>query len=62
MPGGTRDDSGHPGDQDVDRVGQDAGFGTERNTVTVLDRHGVIVNEVSGSKMSVANCILDLIG
>ncbi|SDN22372.1 phosphopantothenoylcysteine decarboxylase / phosphopantothenate--cysteine ligase [Cryobacterium flavum] len=46
----------------VNRVGQDAGFGTERNTVTVLDRHGVIVNEVSGSKMSVANCILDLIG
>ncbi|TFD09166.1 bifunctional phosphopantothenoylcysteine decarboxylase/phosphopantothenate--cysteine ligase CoaBC [Cryobacterium sp. TMT1-66-1] len=46
----------------VNRVGQDAGFGTERNTVTVLDRHGVIVSEVSGSKMSVANCILDLIG
>ncbi|MDJ0377809.1 bifunctional phosphopantothenoylcysteine decarboxylase/phosphopantothenate--cysteine ligase CoaBC [Cryobacterium sp. PH31-L1] len=46
----------------VNRVGKDAGFGTERNTVTVLDRRGVIVNEVSGSKMSVANCILDLIG
>ncbi|TFD89106.1 bifunctional phosphopantothenoylcysteine decarboxylase/phosphopantothenate--cysteine ligase CoaBC [Cryobacterium serini] len=46
----------------VNRVGLGAGFGTERNTVTVLDRHGVIVNEASGSKVSVANCILDLIG
>ncbi|WP_105036694.1 bifunctional phosphopantothenoylcysteine decarboxylase/phosphopantothenate--cysteine ligase CoaBC [Cryobacterium aureum] len=46
----------------VNRVGVDAGFGTESNTVTVLDHHGVIVNEGSGSKMSVANCILDLIG
>ncbi|TFD66002.1 bifunctional phosphopantothenoylcysteine decarboxylase/phosphopantothenate--cysteine ligase CoaBC [Cryobacterium sp. Hh38] len=45
----------------VNRVGLDAGFGTERNTVTVLDHGGVIVNEASGSKMSVANCILDLI-
>ena len=49
----------------VNRVGHTSGategFGTERNTVTVLDRHGVIVNEASGSKMSVANCILDLI-
>ncbi|SEN00224.1 bifunctional phosphopantothenoylcysteine decarboxylase/phosphopantothenate--cysteine ligase CoaBC [Cryobacterium sp. TMT1-3] len=45
----------------VNRVSQHEGFGTERNTVTVLDHHGVIVNEVSGSKMSVANCILDLI-
>ncbi|MBG6214864.1 MAG: bifunctional phosphopantothenoylcysteine decarboxylase/phosphopantothenate--cysteine ligase CoaBC [Cryobacterium sp.] len=50
----------------VNRVGhasgETVGFGTERNAVTVLDRHGVIVNEVSGSKMSVANCILDVIG
>ncbi|MDJ0336929.1 bifunctional phosphopantothenoylcysteine decarboxylase/phosphopantothenate--cysteine ligase CoaBC [Cryobacterium sp. PH31-O1] len=46
----------------VNRVSQHEGFGTERNSVTVLDRHGVIVNEASGSKMSVANCILDLIG
>jgi phosphopantothenoylcysteine decarboxylase/phosphopantothenate--cysteine ligase len=46
----------------VNRVGPDAGFGTERNTVTVLDRRGVIVNEASGSKMSVADCILDLVG
>ena len=46
----------------VNRVGPGVGFGTERNTVTVLDRHGVIVNEASGSKVSVANCILDLIG
>ncbi|WP_104082603.1 bifunctional phosphopantothenoylcysteine decarboxylase/phosphopantothenate--cysteine ligase CoaBC [Cryobacterium sp. Y11] len=50
----------------VNRVGyvdgETVGFGTERNTVTVLDRHGVIVNEAAGSKMSVANCILDLIG
>ena len=46
----------------VNRVGPDAGFGAESNTVTVLDRGGVIVNEASGSKMSVANCILDLIG
>jgi phosphopantothenoylcysteine decarboxylase/phosphopantothenate--cysteine ligase len=49
----------------VNRVGHTSGategFGTERNTVTVLDRHGAIVNEASGSKMSVANCILDLI-
>ena len=46
----------------VNRVSQHEGFGTEHNTVTVLDRHGVIVNEACGSKMSVANCILDLIG
>jgi len=50
----------------VNRVGHEAGesvgFGTERNAVTVLDRHGVIVSEVAGSKLSVANCILDLIG
>ncbi|WP_104200787.1 bifunctional phosphopantothenoylcysteine decarboxylase/phosphopantothenate--cysteine ligase CoaBC [Cryobacterium sp. Y29] len=46
----------------VNRVGPSVGFGTERNTVTVLDRDGVIVNEASGSKVSVANCILDLIG
>ncbi|TFB76312.1 bifunctional phosphopantothenoylcysteine decarboxylase/phosphopantothenate--cysteine ligase CoaBC [Cryobacterium glaciale] len=46
----------------VNRVSQHEGFGTERNSVTVLDHHGVIVNEASGSKMSVANCILDLIG
>ena len=43
-------------------VGIRFGFGTERNSVTVLDRRGVIVKEVSGSKVSVANCILDLIG
>jgi phosphopantothenoylcysteine decarboxylase/phosphopantothenate--cysteine ligase len=50
----------------VNRVGfvdgETVGFGTERNAVTVLDHGGVIVNEASGSKMSVANCILDLIG
>ena len=49
----------------LNRVGHSAdegvGFGTERNAVTVLDRHGDIVNEASGSKMSVAHCILDLI-
>lgn len=43
-------------------AGEAVGFGSEANAVTVLDRHGVIVNEASGSKMSVANCILDLIG
>ncbi len=49
----------------VNRVGHEAGesvgFGTEGNAVTVLDRRGAIVNEASGSKLSVANCILDVI-
>ena len=42
------------------QAGESMGFGTERNAVTVLDRDGDIVNEVIGSKMSVANRILDL--
>lgn len=45
----------------VNRVGWDEGFAVDGNTVTVLDRHGDIVLETSGSKSSVAGRILDLL-
>lgn len=45
----------------VNRVGWTEGFGAEDNTVTVLDRVGRIVLQMSGSKSSVADGILDLL-
>lgn len=45
----------------VNRVGWTEGFGTDVNSVTVLDRAGAIVLESSGSKSSVAGRILDLL-
>lgn len=45
----------------VNRVGWTEGFGTENNSVLVLDRAGDIVMEASGSKLSVAGRILDLL-
>lgn len=45
----------------VNRVGWTEGFGTDDNSVTVLERGGDIVLEASGPKSSVANRILDLL-
>jgi len=45
----------------VNRVGWTQGFATDGNTILMLDRLGDIVTEASGSKMSVANCILDVV-
>lgn len=45
----------------VNRVGWSEGFVTDGNTVTVLDRSGNIVLATSGSKLSVANSILDVL-
>ncbi|KFF60606.1 phosphopantothenoylcysteine decarboxylase [Cryobacterium sp. MLB-32] len=45
----------------VNRVGWTQGFATDSNAILMLDRLGVIVNEASGSKMSVAQSILDVI-
>lgn len=45
----------------VNRVGWAEGFGTDDNTVTVLERTGDIVLEASGSKSSVADRILDVL-
>lgn len=45
----------------VNRVGWSEGFATDGNTVTVLDRSGNIVLATSGSKLSVANSILDVL-
>jgi phosphopantothenoylcysteine decarboxylase / phosphopantothenate---cysteine ligase len=45
----------------VNRVGWTEGFGTDGNTVTVLNGAGDIVLEASGSKPSVAGRILDLL-
>ena len=45
----------------LNRVGWTEGFASERNEVRVLNRHGDIVIEASGSKMSVAERILDLL-
>ncbi|MFT2816241.1 bifunctional phosphopantothenoylcysteine decarboxylase/phosphopantothenate--cysteine ligase CoaBC [Leifsonia sp. A12D58] len=45
----------------VNRVGWSEGFATDSNEVMILDARGDIVNEASGSKMSVANRILDVI-
>jgi phosphopantothenoylcysteine decarboxylase/phosphopantothenate--cysteine ligase len=45
----------------VNRVGWNEGFATDGNEVIVLNRAGAIVKEASGSKMSVADCILDVV-
>lgn len=45
----------------VNRVGWTQGFATDGNTILVLDRLGDIVTEASGSKKSVAKCILDVV-
>ncbi|TFD33410.1 bifunctional phosphopantothenoylcysteine decarboxylase/phosphopantothenate--cysteine ligase CoaBC [Cryobacterium cryoconiti] len=45
----------------LNRVGWTEGFASDRNEITVLDRRGDIVCEASGSKLSVAERILDLI-
>ena len=45
----------------LNQVGWVQGFGTESNTVTVLAAGGDILNTATGSKMSVADNILDCI-
>ena len=45
----------------LNQVGWEQGFGTESNTVTVLASGGDILNTATGSKMSVADTILDCI-
>jgi phosphopantothenoylcysteine decarboxylase/phosphopantothenate--cysteine ligase len=45
----------------VNRVGWTEGFASERNEVRVLDPRGDIVAEASGTKLSVAHSILDLL-
>lgn len=45
----------------VNRVGWSQGFAAETNSVTMLDRAGVIVMEASGAKASVADRILDVL-
>jgi phosphopantothenoylcysteine decarboxylase/phosphopantothenate--cysteine ligase len=45
----------------LNRVGWTEGFGTDGNTVMVIDGRGAIVMEASGSKSSVADRLLDTI-
>jgi phosphopantothenoylcysteine decarboxylase/phosphopantothenate--cysteine ligase len=45
----------------VNRVGWHEGFATDGNSVIMLDRHGDIVMEASGSKSSVADKLLDVL-
>jgi phosphopantothenoylcysteine decarboxylase/phosphopantothenate--cysteine ligase len=45
----------------LNRVGWTEGFGTDGNTVVVVDRLGDIVMEASGSKQTVADRILDTV-
>ena len=45
----------------VNRVGWTEGFATESNTVVVIDRAGDTVVEATGSKLSVADRILDVL-
>ena len=45
----------------INRVGWTEGFATERNTVVVIGKGGDTVVEASGSKLSVADRILDLL-
>ena len=45
----------------VNRVGWSEGFGSDSNEVVMIDSGGAIVNEASGTKLSVANRILDVI-
>ncbi|MCY7411728.1 MAG: bifunctional phosphopantothenoylcysteine decarboxylase/phosphopantothenate--cysteine ligase CoaBC [Salinibacterium sp.] len=44
----------------LNRVGWDQGFESDTNRIVVLDRAGAIVGEASGSKLAVADHILDL--
>lgn len=43
----------------LNEVGWDQGFGTERNTVTILGAQGDILREDSGSKLALADMVLD---
>jgi len=45
----------------LNRVGWNEGFGTDTNRIVVLDRAGAIVVEASGSKLAIADHILDLV-
>jgi len=45
----------------LNRVGWVEGFGTDTNSIVVLDGAGAIVGEASGSKLAVADHILDLV-
>ena len=45
----------------LNRVGWTEGFGTDTNRIVVLDRAGAIVGESSGSKLAIADHILDLV-
>jgi phosphopantothenoylcysteine decarboxylase/phosphopantothenate--cysteine ligase len=45
----------------LNRVGWTEGFATDGNAVTIIDRAGAIVFEAEGSKLSVANGILDVL-
>jgi phosphopantothenoylcysteine decarboxylase/phosphopantothenate--cysteine ligase len=45
----------------INRVGWSEGFGTNDNTVIVIDRHGTIVATANGTKQSVADRILDVL-
>lgn len=45
----------------INRVGWAEGFGTDANTVMMVDSRGDIVMEASGSKQSVADRILDVV-
>ena len=45
----------------INRVGWTEGFAADGNSVVMLDRHGDIVMEASGSKSSVADHLLDVL-
>ncbi len=45
----------------INRVGWNEGFATVDNTISVLDSSGVLVIRATGTKLSVANRILDLL-
>ena len=45
----------------VNQVGWDQGFGTESNAVTVIGSRGDILDNAAGTKLSVADTILDCI-
>jgi phosphopantothenoylcysteine decarboxylase/phosphopantothenate--cysteine ligase len=45
----------------LNRVGWTEGFATEQNSIVILDAHGDRVSEAAGSKMSVADRILDAV-
>ncbi|WP_010202628.1 bifunctional phosphopantothenoylcysteine decarboxylase/phosphopantothenate--cysteine ligase CoaBC [Salinibacterium sp. PAMC 21357] len=45
----------------LNRVGWTEGFASDRNTVVVIDKAGARVGEASGTKLSVAHRILDLV-